>query len=67
MNKTKETGTKNLDREQKPFIHPLVLVIGFLFLLIVIAVVGLHTSLKEKTRPKENVNRTATPPPNVSQ
>jgi hypothetical protein len=50
--------------EHKLHIHPLVLVIVFLFLLMVVSMVGLYTSLRDKTRPKSNSNVPAMPSSN---
>lgn len=50
-----ETNFSSLPEvDRKPFVHPLLLVVIFLLLLVVFAVFGLYTSLKEKTRPKPN-------------
>lgn len=50
------SDTLKLKEDRKPFVHPLLIVVIFLFLLVIFAVFGLYTSLKEKTRPRSDTS-----------
>lgn len=55
-----------LPSEQKPFIHPLLLVSIVLFVILVVAVGSLFYSLRTKTRPKDNTNQQAVSSININ-